>query len=153
MREPALATDLVRAAHAGTADAVPVTVKMRAGWDDNQLNAPEFAQRMVDAGAQAITVHGRTRQQRYTGNVNLDIIAAVKAAVAVPVIANGDITNIPSLELTLQHTGADAAMIGRAALGNPWIFAQLESSHPSLLQPGTPPRVPAPDNEKKNQQA
>jgi len=127
MREPELAEDLVRAAVEGTRGAAPVTVKMRAGWDAADKNAPELAARVVAAGARMVTVHGRTRRQRYAGEVDLEIIRRVKQAVDVPVVANGDIIDIPSMVRTFAETGADAVMVGRAALGNPWLFAELSS--------------------------
>lgn len=126
MREPTLAQELVCAVKQGAADKALVTVKMRSGWDECSKNAPEFAQQMVAAGASLVTVHGRTRQQKFTGKVDLEIIRRVKEAVSVPVIANGDIVDLASLERTLEMTGADGVMIGRAANGNPWIFQQIK---------------------------
>lgn len=125
MREPELAEALVRAVTEAVAGRVVVTVKIRSGWDAEQKNAPDFAARMVEAGAEAVTVHGRTRQQAFTGAVDLEIIAKVKQAVDVPVIGNGDVVDLASLERMLSVTGCDGVMIGRAALGNPWIFEQL----------------------------
>lgn len=124
MREPALAEQLVRGAVEAVGDRALVTVKMRAGWDDDNLTAPELAARLVDAGARAITVHGRTVAQRFTGHADLKIIARVKQAVDVPVIGNGDVTDEASLQRMFEQTGCDGVMIGRAALGNPWIFAR-----------------------------
>ena len=100
---------------------VPVTVKIRAGWDSNSINAVEVAQICEAAGASAITVHGRTRSQGYSGKVNYDVIRAVKDAVNIPVIGNGDITDIESLKKMIE-TGVDAYMIGRGVLGNPWLI-------------------------------
>lgn len=140
MREPALAETLLRAAIAGVAGRAAVTVKMRAGWDDGSKNAPELAARLAAAGARMITVHGRTRQQRYSGRVDLEIIRRVKEAVDVPVVANGDIVDIASMQRAFAETGADAVMIGRAAVGNPWLFAQLGS-----VWQGTPPPSPPDD--------
>lgn len=126
MREPELAESLVHAVREGIGDRAVVTVKIRAGWDSSSKNAPAFAARMVQAGARAVTVHGRTREQKFDGVVDLDIIRQVKQAVTeVPVIANGDIVDIPSLERTLAVTGCDGVAVGRAALGNPWIFARF----------------------------
>lgn len=143
MREPALAADLVRAVvdardEAGSSSLV--TVKIRAGWDEQSKNAPEFAARMVEAGAQAVTVHGRTREQSFGGKVDYQIIRAVKEAVSVPVIGNGDIVDLASLEQMFADTGCDGAMIGRAALGNPWIFAAAAAwwSGQELPPPPTP---------------
>jgi nifR3 family TIM-barrel protein len=138
MREPALATELVRAVSEAVAGRAEVTVKIRSGWDDASKNAPEFATRMVEAGAQAVTVHGRTRAQAFAGVVDLEIIAEVKRALpTVPVIGNGDITDEASLERMFAVTGCDGAMIGRAALGNPWIFGRALA-----WWTGTPPPPP-----------
>ena len=104
---------------------VPVTVKIRSGWDRNSINAVEVAKICEKAGASAITVHGRTRSELYSGHVDLDIIKQVKENVNIPVIGNGDVTNIESAKKMLEYTGCDAIMIGRGALGNPWIFKQL----------------------------
>ncbi len=127
MREPELAAELVCAALAGVGGRAEVTVKMRAGWDDAHRNAPELAAKLVGVGAKLITVHGRTRQQRYQGEVDLTIIREVKRAVSVPVVANGDIVDLPSMLRAFCETGADGVMVGRAALGNPWVFAHLAS--------------------------
>ncbi|MBW2733898.1 MAG: tRNA-dihydrouridine synthase, partial [Deltaproteobacteria bacterium] len=138
MREPELACELVLAARQGVGDKIPVTVKMRAGWDENQLNAPELAARVAEAGASMITVHGRTRQQRYTGTVDLSIIRAVKQSVAVPVVANGDIVDVPTMRRAFAETGADGVMVGRGARGNPWIFAQLKAAFEEEPAPALP---------------
>lgn len=122
LREPDLAARCIEAMAKGTS--LPVTVKIRAGWSDDQKNAPEFAKRMQDAGAQSVTVHGRTREQRYTGSADLDLIAAVKEAVEIPVIGNGDVTDLASAQ-RMAATGVDGIAIGRGALGQPWLFAQL----------------------------
>jgi tRNA-dihydrouridine synthase B len=123
MREPELAAELVRSACEQIAGRAPLTVKIRAGWDEQHKSAPEFAARMVEAGAAAVTVHGRTRMQGFSGVVDLEIIRRVKQAVTVPVIGNGDIVDVASLQRMFEATGCDGAMIGRAALGNPWLFA------------------------------
>lgn len=104
---------------------VPVTVKIRSGWDSNSINAVEVAKVCEEAGASAITVHGRTRSQGYSGNVDLDIIKKVKEAVSIPVIGNGDITDIDSAKKMLFYTGCDAIMIGRGVLGNPWLMKEI----------------------------
>ena len=118
MRDPDLALSLIEATVAAVS--VPVTVKMRLGWDENSLNAPEIARRAVDAGAQAITVHGRTRMQFYEGRADWDAIRAVREVVSVPLIANGDVdTSEDALEI-LRRSGADAVMVGRASQGRPW---------------------------------
>ncbi len=103
----------------------PVTVKMRIGWDFGQINAVENAKMIEKAGASAITVHGRTRSQFYSGKADLDWIKKVKEAVSIPVIGNGDIVDINSAKRMLEYTGVDAIAIGRGALGNPFIFRQL----------------------------
>ena len=104
---------------------VPVTVKIRSGWDTNSINAVEVAKICEEAGANAITINERTRSQGYSGSVDLDIIKKVKEAVSIPVIGNGDITSVESAERMLSYTGCDAIMIGRAALGNPWLIREL----------------------------
>lgn len=104
---------------------VPVTVKIRSGWDTNSINAVEVAKICEEAGASAITIHGRTRSQGYSGKVDLDIIKKVKESVNIPVIGNGDITSIESAKVMLQYTGCDAIMIGRGVLGNPWLMREI----------------------------
>lgn len=125
MRDPDLAQRLVEAAV--EAVNVPVTVKMRLGWDDGILNAPELAQRAERAGAMAVTVHGRTRRQFYTGVANWTAVKAVKEAVSIPVVVNGDVFDLASARQALAESGADAVMIGRAAVGRPWIATQIEA--------------------------
>ena len=127
MREPELAESLVKAVGEAVTDRALVTVKIRAGWDKNRRNAPEFAGRMVEAGAALVTVHGRTARQGYSGKADRGIIAAVKRAVDVPVVGNGDVVDAASLSGMFADTGCDAVMIGRAALGNPWLFAQCKA--------------------------
>lgn len=105
----------------------PITVKFRSGFDHDHINAVSFAKMCEDAGAKAITIHGRTREQMYGGVVDLDIIKAVKNAVNIPVIASGDIVNRESYIRTIEYTGCDAVMIGRGALGNPQIFSEILS--------------------------
>ncbi len=125
MRNPAQAEKIIRAVVRACED-VPVTVKIRAGWDADHLNAVEMAKRAQAAGAAAVTVHGRTRAQMYAPPVLLDSIAAVKRAVQIPVIGNGDIVDGPSAKHMLEATGCDFLMVGRGALGRPWVFRQIE---------------------------
>lgn len=106
---------------------LPVTVKIRIGWDDNSINAVENAKMIERAGAKAIAVHGRTRAQMYSGHANLDVIRDVVSAVSIPVIGNGDIIDGPSAKHMLEYTGCKAIMIGRGALGNPWIFKEINA--------------------------
>ena len=104
---------------------VPVTVKIRKGWDDEHVNAVDVAQILEDSGVSAIAIHGRTRQQFYSGKADWDIIKEVKQKVGVPVIGNGDVVDFESAEKMFEYTNCDAIMVGRAALGNPWIFKEI----------------------------
>ena len=124
MKDPEKAGRIVRA----VADAVPlpVTVKFRKGWDAAHVNAVEFARICEANGAAALTVHGRTREQMYQPGADWDIIRAVKEAVAIPVIGNGDVTDAESTAAMYAATGCDLVMVGRAALGRPWVFRQIE---------------------------
>lgn len=106
---------------------LPVTVKIRIGWDENNINAVENAKMIERAGACAIAVHGRTRAQMYSGHANLDVIKDVVEAVNIPVVGNGDIVDGPSALYMLEYTGCKAIMIGRGALGNPWIFKEINA--------------------------
>lgn len=125
MKSPVLAAEIVEAVT--KVSTVPVTVKMRSGWDDSTINAVELAKRCEQAGAAAITVHGRTKVQMYAPPVNTDIIRQVKLAVSVPVIGNGDITDGKSAAKMLEETGCDMVMVGRGALGRPWIFQEINA--------------------------
>lgn len=125
MKNPRLCGEIVKAVTAVTD--IPVTVKIRKGWDDDSVNAVEVAKICESAGAAAITVHGRTRQQYYKPPVDYDIIRAVRESVSVPVIANGDIDNAERAKEVMDITGCDLVMIGRATLGNPWIFSQINA--------------------------
>jgi len=122
MKEPLLVGQIVSA----IADAIdkPVTVKIRAGFYGDNLNAPEIAHIAEESGAAAVAVHGRTREQYYSGNADWNIIRAVKERVKIPVIGNGDVVDYESGVRMMKETGCDAVMIGRAARGNPWIFAE-----------------------------
>lgn len=125
MRRPETAQAVVEAAV--RAVDIPVTVKIRAGWEEKEKNAVEIAKRCEAAGAAAITVHGRTREQMYAPPVDLEIIRQVKQAVSIPVIGNGDVCDAKSAAQMLEETGCDLVMVGRGALGRPWIFAQISA--------------------------
>ena len=125
MKDPELAARIIRSVKA--ASPVPVTVKFRKGWDGDSVNAVEFAKRAEAAGASAVCIHGRTRQQMYAPPVDLDCIRQVKQAVRIPVIGNGDIDSVESAVRMYEQTGCDLVMIGRGALGHPWLFAQLKA--------------------------
>ncbi len=125
MKNPLLAGEIIKAV--SKAVDIPVTVKIRKGWDDENITAVELAKIAEKNGAAAITVHGRTRMQMYSGKVDYDIIAKVKKAVDIPVIANGDIVDEQSATIMFEKTNCDAIMIGRGALGNPWIFRRINA--------------------------
>lgn len=141
MREPKLAGEII----AATVKAVkqPVTVKIRKGFDEAHVNAVEIAKIAEDAGAAAIAVHGRTREQFYSGRADWEIIAKVKEAVSIPVIGNGDVTDGESARRMLSETGCDGVMIGRGARGNPWLFGEIAA----FLEDGR--ILPAPSREEK----
>ena len=125
MKAPQLCGEIVYAAK--SASKIPVTVKIRTGWDDNSINATQVASICEQAGADAITIHGRTREQMYSGDANLDIIKDVKNCVKIPVIGNGDIISAQSAQKMFDYTGCDLVTVGRGALGNPWIFSQINT--------------------------
>lgn len=125
MRDIKTAAEIVRAAV--NAVDIPVTVKMRTGWDKNSINAAELAKRCEDAGAAMITVHGRTREQMYAPGVDYKTIAEVKKAVSVPVVANGDVTDGESAKYMYSATGCDFVAVGRAAQGNPFVFEEINA--------------------------
>ena len=124
MKNPRLAAEIVNA----TVKALkhtPVTVKIRAGWDDSSKNAPEMAKMLEDAGASLICVHARTREQMYNPGVDISIIEKVKNAVSIPVVGNGDVYSFDDAKRMIDTTGCDGIMVGRGALGNPWIFEEI----------------------------
>lgn len=125
MKKPQLAYEITKAVV--EAVDIPVTVKIRKGWDDDNINAVEMALLAQKAGASAVAVHGRTRQQMYSGTVDYQIISDVKNALDIPVIANGDVTDEQTAAIMLEKTNADAIMIGRGALGNPWVFSRINA--------------------------
>lgn len=131
-------TKLVKAIHK------PVTVKIRKGFNDNNINAVEIARIAESCGVAAVAVHGRTREQYYSGKADWDIIAAVKDAVKIPVIGNGDVVDAYSAKALIEQTGCDAVMIGRAAQGNPWIFKEVVT----YLETGVIPPKPTPEQVK-----
>ena len=136
MRDPALAARVIEAVV--KAVDVPVTVKFRKGWDEKSVNCVELARMAEAAGAAAITIHGRTRAQQYSGKADWDAIRAVKQAVSIPVFANGDVAEPADAVRILEYTGADAVMIGRGALGDPWIFERANA----LIETGVCPPLP-----------
>ena len=125
MKNPKLCGEIVKAVV--KVSPVPVTVKIRKGWDEDSINAIEVAGICEQAGASAVTIHGRTRRQYYKPPVDYDIIRQLKQSVGIPVIANGDIDSAEKAKHVLETTGADFVMVGRASLGNPWIFSQINS--------------------------
>jgi len=136
MRVPDQALAIVDAVASATR--LPVTVKMRLGWDDESLNAPQIARLAVGAGAQMITVHGRTRQQFYKGQARWELVRAVVDAVPVPVVVNGDIVDIASARAALDESGASAVMLGRGAQGQPWRVGQIGAALDNNPMPSAP---------------
>ncbi len=141
MKNPQLIAEIIRAVAA--ASQKPVTVKIRKGWDESLINAVEIARIAEESGASAVAVHGRTREQYYSGKADWDIIRRVKEAVSIPVIGNGDVTGPKEAWKLLEETKCDAIMVGRGAQGNPWIFKKIVR----FLEDGT--IVPDPSSEEK----
>ncbi|MCI2048063.1 MAG: tRNA dihydrouridine synthase DusB [Faecalibacterium sp.] len=137
MLEPALCGEIV-AATVQQAGGRPVTVKMRKGWDDTHITAIECAKACEAAGAAAIAVHARTREQMYTPGIDLAIIRAVKMAVSIPVFGNGDVDSPEKAVQMMEATGCDGVMVARAALGNPWLFAQINAAIEGTARPAEP---------------
>ena len=137
MRDPDKAVRVLEAVVRGAG--CPVTVKFRLGWDKGSINCVEFARTMEEAGAAAVAVHGRTRNQMYAGTANWDWIREVKRAVKIPVLANGDVFKPSDAPRILKYTGADMAMIGRGVFGNPWLFAQCRAALEGREIPPMPP--------------
>jgi len=136
MRTPDLALSLVEAVVKATS--LPVSLKMRLGWDHNSLNAPDIARRAESAGVQMITVHGRTRCQFYKGRADWAAIAAVVDAVSIPVVANGDIVDVASAQSALRQSGAAGVMVGRGAQGKPWVLAEIAAGLAGVPKPNVP---------------
>ena len=126
MKTPELAGEIVKAVSDKLS--IPVTVKCRLGWDKGSINVLDFAKRMEDSGAAAITVHGRTRSMLYTGVADWDTIGKVKRELSIPLIANGDIVSGPKAVECLRRTGADYLMVGRATFGDPWLFTEIQQA-------------------------
>jgi nifR3 family TIM-barrel protein len=141
MRNPRLVEQILGSLVKATSK--PVTVKIRKGFDDDHVNAVEIAKIAESCGVAAVAVHGRTREQYYSGHADWDIIAKVKDAVSIPVLGNGDVDSPEKAQQMLAQTGCDGVMIGRAAQGNPWIFREVTA----YLEDGT--HIPRPDNAEK----
>ena len=148
MKEPKLVYDIVYAV--SHAIQKPVTVKIRKGFDDNSVNAVEIAKIVEEAGGAAVAVHGRTREQYYSGKADWDIIRQVKEAVSIPVIGNGDVTSAQKAADMMEQTGCDGVMIGRGAQGNPWIFRELLEYNETGIIPGRPDKLTIRDTMLRN---
>lgn len=138
MKNPDLCYEIVKSAKEAATS--PVTVKIRAGWNKTTMNAPEIAKICEQAGADAITIHGRTKEQGYSGTSNMEIIKKVKESVKIPVIGNGDITSAQKARELMEYTGCDMVAIGRGAIGNPWIFKEINYLLDKKI-PYTPPNL------------
>lgn len=138
MKDIRLASEITEAAVKAAGD-VPVTVKFRSGWSADTVNAVEFAKAAESAGAAAVAVHGRTREQFYSGTADWNIISRVKQAVSIPVIGNGDVTDLESCRKMYEETGCDLVMIGRGSYGDPFVFREIEAFYKN--EPYTPPTV------------
>ena len=125
--DPMRAAAMVKAMRAAVGDGVPITVKIRSGWDDKTINCTDMGKILEDAGCAALALHARTRAQGYSGKANWDLIGDLKNSVRMPVIGNGDVNTVDDAHRMMQHTGCDAVMIGRGALGNPWLFRSLRA--------------------------
>lgn len=139
MKDIKKAGEIIRAVRKATDQ--PLSVKMRIGWDEDHKNAVDFARMCEEAGADSLCVHGRTRAQQYSGRADWDMIAQVKQAVGIPVIANGDVFTPDDALAIINQTGADGIAIGRGALGNPWLFGQIKQA-----LAGDTPSLPSPDD-------
>lgn len=133
MKDISLAADIIKTVKKNTN--LPVSVKFRKGWDNNSVNAVEFAKMCEDCGASYITIHGRTRSDFYSGSADWDIIAEVKQAVKIPVVGNGDIDSPKKAKDMIDYTGVDGVMIGRATLGNPWLISQIHNYLEKGIEP------------------
>lgn len=129
------ASELLKQMRLAVGDDVPITAKIRSGWDADHINCVEMAKALEDAGCAAIALHARTRAQGYSGKADWSLIKALKQAVSIPVIGNGDVVSVEDAQRMQAETGCDAVMIGRGALGNPWLFSALRDNQPAVVAP------------------